>query len=199
MRRIRLDSSERDQAEHGHGRSSSRGIYVHVSPQRRDAAAPPGGLCLARLDFDGSSIARACAGGGGCRVGNVGRLAPPRPHPLQLLPIKLFAELHLSIAHAGIRWRHPVTRTGKERPSSYGVTRARPAKRVDHSGASSVEAIFNQRDHPRECAPVIELGPRAVPRVIVGRLVRRKVLTDVPGRRERVSTGDGWAVMTGGL
>ena len=47
-------------------------------------------------------------------------------------------------------------------------------------GRRGVVAFLDEGDHTGERAPMVELGARAVAAVVVGRLVRREVLTDMP-------------------
>ena len=47
-------------------------------------------------------------------------------------------------------------------------------------GRRGIVAFLDEGDHTGERAPVVELGARAVAAVVVGRLVRREILADVP-------------------
>ena len=47
-------------------------------------------------------------------------------------------------------------------------------------GRRGIVAFLDEGDHTGERAPVVELGARAVTAVVVGRLVQREILADVP-------------------
>lgn len=49
-----------------------------------------------------------------------------------------------------------------------------------HGSSSLVKTLFDERDHASQCAPVVELGARAVPAVVIRRFVRGVILADVP-------------------
>ena len=61
-------------------------------------------------------------------------------------------------------------RSKEVRPPRHGATRC----------SSLVVAFLDEGDHAGERAPMVEFGARAVAAVVVGRLVRREVLTDMP-------------------
>lgn len=71
------------------------------------------------------------------------------------------------------------TRT-RERVHTLAIVRAQKRSGGGAMGRRGVVAFLDEGDHTGERAPMVELGARAVAAVVVGRLVRREVLTDMP-------------------